>query len=619
MSIPDIKNILNTQFTRDAKVDYKTENRAVSIWFEKWDTDKSGDFNDAEWAQYQADMKKAEERKAEMEKVFVNKDTVSAYTIKLNELENKYKALESKFASIDNSSWDKLLEFEQQHPGLIREGIADNDKLPKGAYEFDISALEVGIYDEANDCFTGECYQRGYVAGLETLTDEERQEYLQLLENSLNSAKALREYVEEANSLEAEYDKCAALKDMAETGVFNDVLSPKDETRLYSQYVNIRNNANPFYKEIKEVEQKMTALRLKGTKTDADLKQIEQYQIQLNQLYAASSQWCLADCDERPSLDEEDAAEEIPAPKFQLTDLSGTVSYSDGNLSEINSVGVVWNPNDSVNLSANFNHTVAMSSDDKNISNSVDANLEVGYSNDDFNAAATANINHTPEMTTYTQGVNLSYQNLSADVTETINSTEEGQVNTTSASLTYKAGKYTTTGNAEFTESGNTFGLSSSADYNVALGSSASLKISPKISGSYNDATRDWMLTPTMNLYSEIQGENAKAIFTANESHVTTFGREAVSMNHNFTATGNVEVKNWSFGAKFNDSDTPDSHSNTYGLNASYKINDVGTIRAEVSHEVSRTKGSAERTNSNMFTISFAAPLDAIGKLFGKK
>ncbi len=47
MSIPDIKNILNTQFNRDTKVDYKTENRAVSIWFEKWDTDKSGEIGRA--------------------------------------------------------------------------------------------------------------------------------------------------------------------------------------------------------------------------------------------------------------------------------------------------------------------------------------------------------------------------------------------------------------------------------------------------------------------------------------------------------------------------------------------------------------------------------------------
>lgn len=615
----EIKNILNTQFSRDTKIDYKTENRALSIWFEQWDTDKSGDFNDAEWAQYQKDLAKAQERQAIIEKTLVNKETVSIYTHILDAIDAKYKALEEKFNTIDNSVWDKLQEFEQKHPQIDRRCLADGKTLPDGAFEFDISALEVGIYDEEKDCYTGECYKLGYVIGLDSLTEDERNEYLQLLDDSVKNANTLKEYINELDKLEQEFDKYSTLQDMAETGVFTEIPSHEDENKLYSQYVSIRNNSNPFYQEIKDIEQKTTTLRLKGTKTDEDLKQIEQYQIQLRQLYQASSQWRLVNCDERPNLAEDEISQEVPTSKFQITELSGTLSINDESISEVNSAGINWTPNEAVNVNANVNHTLEFSEKDKQFTNSVDANLEAGYNNGKINLSSTTNVNYASEMTTYSQGVNIGYNNISANVTETIISTEEGNVNSTNASLSWSAGNYTTTGNAELTESGNTYNLSSSANYNISMSSDASLKISPEIRGSYNDATKDWMLAPTMNLYSEIKGDNVKAVFTAQESHVTAFGQENITTNHDFTATGNIEVKKWSFGTKFNDSDTPDSHSNTYGINIGYDMGKNGKISAEASRQHSRTKGSGDRENSTMFTLSFATSLDAIGKLFGLK
>lgn len=127
------------------------------------------------------------------------------------------------------------------------------------------------------------------------------------------------------------------------------------------------------------------------------------------------------------------------------------------------------------------------------------------------------------------------------------------------------------------------------------MGSDARLQISPKLKGSYNNATKDWMLAPTMNLYSEIKGDKIKAVLTAQESHITTFGQESITTNHDFTATGNIEVKKWSFGTKFNDSDTPNSHSNTYGVNVGYDMGNNGKISAETSRQHSKTKGLSDR------------------------
>lgn len=622
MSISEIKNIFNTHFTRDTKIDYQTEDYALSIWFSQWDTDRSGDFNDAEWAKYQDDLLKAERRKSESEKAVVNEEVVTTYTNIIGNINKKYQNLEQKFNNIDSTNWDKLLEFEQKHPEIQRYGLTDGEELPQGAYEFDISAIEVGIYDEENDCYTGECYKKGYITGLENLTEEEKTEYLTLLKSSLENAKLVKEYIKEANELEKEYDKYSALQDMAETGVITEIPNSEDENKLYSQYVSIRNNSNPFYKEIKNIEQKLTALRLKGTKTDADLKQIEQYQIQLNQLYNASSQWRLSNCSERPNLNAEEDSANGSTPPFQITNLSGNISYNEGTISESNSIGAEWNPNESVHASANVEHSIEFSDENKDFSNNVNAYAEIGYSSGNFNAAVSEEVNYTPEMQTYTHGVNASYKNVSANITkETINSTEEESVNTTSVALSWNTEKYTTTGSAELTKSGNTYSLSSAANYDIAIGSSNStLKLNPELRGSYNNATGDWMLAPTINLYGEIKVNRAIVIFNASESHVTTFSPNSeITTNHNFTASGNIEVNNWSFGTQFNDSDTPESHSDTYGLNISYRINDIGTISAEASHQISRTKGTPDRSIATTFNIAFKTSFEALGKLFGKK
>lgn len=632
MSTSEIRNILHTKFTRTTKIDYKTENRAVCIWFGQWDTDKSGDFNDTEWEKYQDDVRKAEKRQAELKRVSINKDLLSTYDEMLISIDEQCNALAEKFKAIDNSSWEKLLEFEEKHPAINRAGLYNKEAVPEGAYEFDISALQVGIYDAENDCFTGECYDRGYVTGLDELDEDERNEYLQLLELSIDNSNELKHYIDEATRLDQEFDKYCALKDMAETGVINELISQDDETKLYSQYVNIRSNTNPFYNEIKDIEQKMTTLRLKGTKTDDDLRQIEQYRIQLNQLYEASRQWKLSDCDKRPSLNEE-ISEEMPSqPKLQVTDLSGSISYQDGSASQETSVGVAWNPNESIHVNANASNTASFSAEDKKFTDEINANLEAGYNHGGFSITSTTNVNHSSEMTTYVQGVNTSYKNVSANVTETVMSMEKGNVDSTNASLSWNAGKYTTTGSAELTESGNTYNIETKGDYKLLQKGllkdedsvaqteksyAELIKLTPKLGGSYNDKTKDWMLAPTIELYAGIKRGDFIAEFRAMESHVTTFGKEAITTNHNFTATGNLEVKKWSFGTEFNDSDTPNSHSNTYGVNTSYSIDNVGTISAEASHQVSRTKDSGKRNNSTMFTISFKAPLETIGKLFG--
>ena len=121
------------------------------------------------------------------------------------------------------------------------------------------------------------------------------------LDTSLKVDTKLNEKVEEARkngetvkveikmeALEKELDRYICLEDMANCGLLTKVGSKEQEDMAYNQYTQIRSEANPFYKKIRELELESQKIRLKGSPTEEDLILLEQYGFQIYQLKHAS-------------------------------------------------------------------------------------------------------------------------------------------------------------------------------------------------------------------------------------------------------------------------------------------------------------------------------------------
>ena len=286
-------NYQDIVFNRDTKVDYKNGDVVVNTIFSLYDTDRNGSFNDTEWNSYCKAKEAKDARKAFVEDV--KNGVVTHYHKRIDSIIKNLEKTKLKYEKLDISVLDELDKFEQNHTMLYREAVTDKSKIPTGSVMFDSEAWGVGVYDEKTGNFTGEIAKYGYIVGLETLSKEERKEYLSLLRKSESILKENSNLIKEMGELEKELDRYMSLEDMASCGLLTKVGSKDYEEQAYNQYVQIRTEANPFYKKIKELEQESQKLRLKGLPTEEDLRLLEQYGFQLYQLRQASQQWSIAE------------------------------------------------------------------------------------------------------------------------------------------------------------------------------------------------------------------------------------------------------------------------------------------------------------------------------------
>ena len=485
--------------------------------------------------------------------------------------------------------------------------------------KYDISAFEMGIYDEEKQSFTGKCYKKGYLLGLETLSKDERKEYLQLLTEASEFSRKAIEINKELENLNQEFDKYKALEDMAASGMISKVGSKDYEEQAYQQYVQIRNESNPFYREIKDLEQKREALRLKGNTTPEDVAQIEQYNIQIQQLEEASSQWTVANADNFQKVK--------GGMGFMLTDLSEQLAYSDSDKKELtntHSVGAMYS-NENFNIMGSFSnaqkYTVKPESD---FDNTFSVMLMGDYKKDNISLSSMSSLNTDKNMLNYNQTLGFGYKKVKLEIGENISSmknkmpNEEGELvetknttYTTTAQLSHTVGKFTNATAVSFSEYGNTYTLSSNANFNQELGKNGNLSISPAISTSYNDKAHDYTLSPNLNCNYFYNNKDFRINVAANESYSANLkSNTEAKLNHNLTATGTIAYKGLSTSLKFNDSDNSFSHSNTYGTEISYRTKKAGTFGLEYSYQNTKNKMNGKNNATNLVSFKYSFPLD---------
>lgn len=616
--MPEIKptNYRDIKFTRDTKVDYAKGNAIINSVFKQYDKDLSGDFNDEEWAEYENSLKVAEKRKEEIKNI--NDGVVKHYDSKLQNIIKKYEKLEAEFDKIDFSAWNELLAFEEAHPQVCRFGYKKGEEIPKGAVKVDISGFQMGILDEEKDCYTGECYEEGYITGLETLSDNDKQQYMQLLQKASLAGKELQKLEKQNKELDKAYDKYHGLKDMAENGMISKVGSKDYENQAYEQYVQIRNSANPFYNEIKNIENKIQTLRLKRNQTNEDKQLIERYNIQLQQLNQASKQWSVSDGNQ---------TDKVRGTGFMLTEVSEQITSSDSNENSLineHTAGAMYS-NENLNIMANFSNKQTYTlKPTTGFENSFNAMLMGDYKRDDLSVSSQSVLSTDKNLILYNQTVGFGYRQLNLEVSENIMKLKEKNVNelgevvkssrttyTTEAKVSHNIGHFTNSLSASFTESGDTYTIASNANFNKQFSENNSLSISPTFSTSYNEENNSWEVRPMVNANWNYNKKDFRTNISVDESYSATMQNgKRPSLNHNLTTRGDVTFKRVTTTLKFNDSDSEFNHSNTYGVGVSYRTPKAGTFGIEYSYQTTKDKINKGISNTNLLSFKYSMPLD---------
>lgn len=613
-------NLKDIKFTRDVKIDYQNGNPIINSVFRQFDKDISGDFNDEEYDAYMKYLEKIESRDKEIESLKVNKKTVSHYDKEVLKIKKKCDALKKEFSAvIEADAFNKLIEFEKSHSNINREGCKDKSEIPENAVKIDISAFGMGVYNEKEKRFTGETCKIGYITGLDTLSKEEKKEYFKLYDSAINSFKKIEKVNKKYKEYDELLDKYLALKDMADNGMLEKVGSKEYEDEKYNQYQQIRNTANPFLREIENIEQKYNELRLKEPKTQEDDKLLEQYKIQKQQLEMASKNWSIRDAVvEKRQKNSNGFKITNVSEQFTYTKAENQETYADThNLS-------AQYKNENFNIEAGLLKTEEYTSHQKR-KDRYNLNLSGSYSRADWTFSENSQLSISDNNKVYTQDASVRYKNTELKVNEEITKTkfesgESSTSNSTQINLSQSVGKFNNTASVNFADEGTTYSLGSSTSFNIKANDNLNFNLMPSANVAYNEKIKTTTFSPSFTGMAMYNNGNLNSMMIVNDNFSSTVqSGSKPQINNNFSVNGNVQYKRFSAGINYNNNYSAYSVSNTYGANASYSIPKAGTLAVEYNYQNTRMPDST-RFETSTLIAKYTLPLDTINGWFkGKK
>lgn len=605
MSVNKPEKINNVQFSRDTKVDYEKGDPFINCIFKQYDKDLSGDFNDEEYDLYQKYLEKMANRKKEINNIKINNKALQHYDKQILKTEKQKSELSKELESLHaQETFQKLIEFEKAHPAVNRVGYLKGDKIPENAVKCDISSFEMGIYDKKTDSFTGECYKQGFISGLETLSKDEKTEYLKLFEDAKNALDKYIKLREREQKYEEQLDKAFALKDMAKNGLIEKVGSGEYENRAYQTYVNIRQQANPFYKEFQDIEKKYNKISKKAQLTKEDKNLLQQYKIQLDKLDEASKEWSISDMDETQKLEFEKG--------FNFTDLSEQVSYQDieNSLTFAHSIGASYS-DENKNLNANFTKEETYKHNEKT-QHTYNLNFGGEYSRSNLSINANSNFyTNNQGMINFTQDAGVRYKNAGLNLSETVSSMKLSDENgnrtrtttlDTNISLSHNLGNFTNKLSANFAEYGNSYSLSTDTTFNIISGNSLNVNINPSLGNTYNTTLETYTLNPSLSAGMSYSNDNIRANLSISDDLSTTVQHGAKPLiNNNLSISSGVSFKNVETSLSFNDNKSPYSHTQTYGAQVSFNNPKNGRLALEYDYS---------KFNKSSFMAKYSFPIN---------
>lgn len=615
MSENTIISINNVKLYKDMTTDYEKGDPLINSVFKKFDTNNDKKIDDTEWAKVVEYNEKVQKRQQQITKLNKNSKTISHYDKKIIKLQKKLDTLQKQYDEVPRD-FDKVIEFEKKHPGVRREGVLDKSEIPPDCTQYDISLFEMGIYDEKKEVFTGECYKLGYLKGLETLTPEEQKEYLELLDNSSKNISKIVSIGEKIQKVDDEIDKNLALKDLAQNGLIEKVGSAEYENQMYTQYTNIRNQANPFLTQMNEYEQKFHSLLLKGKRTAEEDRQLEQYSKQMSILQEASKKWSIADIPEDEKLQVEQG--------LKITDFSEQITYNNDGQNEkytdTHSVGVQYN-NANFNIQGNFQQT-QIYKHNEDTENTFIANISGQYSKGNYSVSSNTSFNTDKFYLNLDQTFGAKYKNLGIDYTKTLMSTKQDEETVTSTSdrigVSYTAGKFNNNASITWAPEGTTYAIGSNTSFQKQLTNNLNLNIMPSANMSYNNQNKTYTLNPSLTTAVNYSNNRLNANLMLVEDYTSTLSKYTKPQNTNmFMASGGVSFKGFGTNLKFTDIDSSFNHSDTYGAEIYYDKPNFGRLAVEYNYQkITMKMPDISPMETSTLIAKYTLPLDVINGWF---
>ena len=636
MGVNDIQDFHEIKFNRDTKIDYKNGNPLEISLFKQFDTDLSGDFDDTEWGLYQAYLEKSQSRQAAL----ADTSTANHYEKKLNKIDKQLRNLDAEYANAVKTDYFTLMqEFENEH-NIDRIGYTNKDEIPDGAETYDISAFQMGIYDEDKGAFTGETYKKGYISGLENLSEEDKKEYLSLLENASQMCTNAAKIEKEKGTLLEKFDKYAALQDLAQNGMLDHVPSAEEEDQYANQYREMMSQSNPFLSQIERLQGEYNALAAKSGRTSEDNSRLEQMSIQIDQLKRASANWRISDLTQNPEMDIQNGS------GFSLTNLGQSFIYktSDDGSGDVSSAASSTNISASytkgnirLNAGATYEQSRELplnSSPENKYITTFSAQYERGGFSAEYSNYSTFDENYTSiyHLLSLQQG-SLGFELGRSSYTSSYETTDdEGNTQkvsstsyTTTAGVSYQAGKFYNTAGVEVSADGTIYSLGSRASFRVPLSKKSkksSLSLSPSMNVQQNTTTGSTTLNPSLGVNYGYNSENFSLNANLNESWSRTLNSGSSPVDNNTFTTGvDVGYKKVSANVSFEASNYSSYNSRTFEAGVSYtmgKNGKAGTVSLNYSDSKTSYSGGTD-SSERMVTAKYSLPLQTINKWFKKK
>lgn len=624
MSEIPLINWREIKFTRDTEINYQKENIVIQTIFGKYDINKNGNLRDSgEFEAYEKAMQRAEQREE-------NKVTAH-YDKKLEKIYKDYEKLGKKFDTKESAElkeiFDKLLKFEEENK-LERQGYFEKSEKPENEKSWDVSAFCMGDPSVLDKDGRVKVYKKGYILGFDKLDETKQKEYLELFNRYSKLAKKFTKYYKEYENIDKEHERYLGLKDMAAAGLLNPkrVGSKLYEDQAYQMYITAKSQ-NPFERQIKDLEQKRQALYAKKENaTKEDYQQIEQYNIQIQQLRNASSQWSIADTE---------ITEKIKNAGFNINSITESVTYSESNpneetkpsnkvITDTHSINMGYS-NENINVSANIDNTQTYTIDpESKFENSWNTYVSAEYARGNSNIGTSSNINISENMFSYTQGLNFGYNDLRIDLTNqrittnTQNTNENGEIkteksttNSGNVTLSHSIGSFNNSVGVDFEGDEKTYSLNSSASFNPQLNKNWQLSIQPSFGARLSQEAQSKTISPSIN--TEITYNNNKGFSTRlniSEQYSKTFAETKIEPQNTLTLSANATYNKVSCDLKY----TNVSDSNTFGAKLNYRTKKAGTYTLEGSIQKGYDKNLKKDTYSNKLVFTYTAPLDWIKK-----
>jgi len=642
-------------FNKDTKVDYNDKNAVlINCVFGKFDTDKSGDFyktdengnkvlNVEEWNAYQNYVKNtfSDEKMSNKEN---DLKLIKHYGKQLKKSLNKLEKNHKKWMKEDsNLCFKKLLDFEQAHSGLKIVTCAP-DKIPEGKEIINIAFLGRGIFNEETGNFTGETAEFGYIEGLETLSEEDKKTFSELLKNAKDQLEKQSKIEEKSAGIKKEIEKNMAFLDMAYTGELDKFLSSNEEEQKYMSYKAIYDGTNPFHQKIRELETNYQTIWLKGNKTEDDYKQLEQIQLQLWQLKSASQNWSISYA--------ERGSNNNSSMNNSSVNLSSSYDESSITNDQMLNFGVM-DSNSNINVSANItevrkfqgkeNGEFSQSEQDQKAENTeftFRPTLSGGYQKGVYGISGTSTLYKTPDMLNISQEITGSYKNYSLGITESLmlpqnnnsadNQEEKREISellSTNINLGYNRGNTSSNVYMNISDFEKNYGLNARTSFDILSSENTTLSVNPMLNASYNELAKTVTLAPNLGVNFMYRYEDFSLNLNMNESYTNTInlGKEP-EVTNNFSMNLNTQYElykgNIGTSLKYNNLSSSSFKSQNYGAEISYGT-PIGDFYFEYSREISEMpsqEATAPPSSShrNRYAVSYKLPIDKI-KNWGKK